>query len=310
MGVHRKAVKKSRTENVKAALKTVAKKSVAKKSNLSKKPVKPSVAALKSKLSHFALPEIPAIHAVVENLQPMIDGGRFPIKAIPGEQIEVTADIFRDGHEKCEAALLFRKVGHSKWQRATMEFVDNDLWRGYFSAYEPGNYEYTVEGRTLGHSNPGEIPFVDTPCIFTPHGTLRIDSAVTQFSAWYEMWAKSQGTDPNRSANFKEMTARLNEIKNLRFDVIYLPPIHPIGVTKRKGVNNSLVAKPGEPGCPYAIGNSLGGHKAVDPEIGTLAECRTFIETCKDMGFAVALDFALNCSPDHPYFNASSLKKM
>ncbi len=259
------------------------------------------------------LPKLPlhieAIHAVVENLQPMVDGGRFPVKAVPGEVIEVTADIFRDGHEKCEAALLFRQAGATKWQRAPMEFIDNDGWLGKFTAYEPGRYEYTVEARTLGHSNQSETPFTDTPFLFEPFGTLRVDAPLTQFSAWYEMWAKSQGTDPHRSATFRDMTARLPEIKSLGFNVIYLPPIHPIGVTKRKGVNNSLVAKPGEPGCPYAIGNSHGGHKAVDPELGSapgkaLEECRAFFQTCKDMGFAIALDFALNCSPDHPYVKA------
>jgi starch synthase (maltosyl-transferring) len=289
------------------------KKTVQKKTPKIKKATKPAtqISATESKKSKepkyrgaTSIPEIQAIHAVVENLQPMVDGGRFPIKAVPGEIIEVTADIFRDGHEKCEATLLFRNTNHAKWHRAPMEFVDNDGWMGTFTAYEPGNYEYTVEARTFGHSNPGEIPFVDTPCVFTPFGTLRIDAPLTQFSAWYEMWAKSQGKDPGRSANFQEMASRLPEIKGLGFDVIYLPPIHPIGVTKRKGKNNSLTAKPGEPGCPYAIGNSHGGHKAVDPELGTLAECRTFFKTCQDMGFGVALDFALNCSPDHPYVKA------
>lgn len=254
-------------------------------------------------------PSIPAIHAVVENLQPVVDGGHFPIKAVPGEIIEVTADIFRDGHEKCEAVLLFRPEGQAKWARVPMEFVDNDSWRGKFTAYKAGNYEFTVEARTLGHSNADEIPFVDTPFQYQPYGRLRVDSALAENSAWYEMWARSQGTDPTRSATFVEMTDRLEEIKGLGFDVIYLPPIHPIGETKRKGANNALTAKPGEPGCPYAIGNRHGGHKAVDPELGTgpgtaLEECRRFIRSCNDRGFTVALDFALNCSPDHPYVKA------
>lgn len=263
--------------------------------------------------------EIPAapvpmtsIHAVVENLQPLVDCGRYPIKAVPGEIVEVTADLFRDGHEKCEAVLLFRKapekpapsLAPEPWHRTTMELVDNDQWRGHFVVYDAGQYEFTVEARTLGHSNASETPYLDEPFHFRPHGRLRVDSPLTQFSAWYEMWARSQGTDPRRSANFKEMAARLPEIRDLGFDVLYLPPIHPIGVTKRKGANNALTAKPGEPGCPYAIGNSRGGHKAVDPELGTLDECREFLKTCQDMGFAVALDFALNCSPDHPYVKA------
>jgi starch synthase (maltosyl-transferring) len=248
-----------------------------------------------------AAPHVPAVHAVVENLKPMVDGGRFPVKAVPGETIEVTADIYRDGHEKCEAVLLFRPEGADKWARAPMEFVDNDLWRGKFSVYKAGDYEFTVEARTLGHSNASEVPFVDTPYRYHPYGRLRIDSAKVEFSAWYEMWAKSQGTVPGKSATFKDMIDRLDYVKDLGFDVLYLPPIHPIGITKRKGANNAVTAKPGEPGCPYAIGSRLGGHKAVDPELGTLQECREFIRACEDRGLTVALDFALNCSPDHPY---------
>lgn len=250
------------------------------------------------------VPDALEIHAEIENLQPIVECGRFPAKAVPGEIITVTADIFRGGHEKCEAVLLFRKIGEEKWSRSPMEFVDNDAWVGKFAAYEAGNYEFTVEARTLGHSDPRETPYRDTPHRYHPPARLRVDSALTEYSAWYEMWARSQGTDPNKSATFRDMENRLPEIKDLGFDVLYLPPIHPIGVTKRKGANNSLVAKAGEPGCPYAIGNSHGGHKAVDPELGTLDQCRAFFRTAKEMGFTIALDYALNCSPDHPYVKA------
>jgi starch synthase (maltosyl-transferring) len=265
----------------------------------------PLTAAAKAALrARSVVPDALEIHAEIENLQPIVESGRFPAKAVPGEIIEVTADIFRGGHEKCEAALLFRKIGEEKWSRTPMEFVDNDAWIGKFSAYEAGNYEFTVEARTLGHSDPKETPYRDTPHRYHPPAKLRVDSVLTEYSAWYEMWARSQGTDPNKSASFLDMTNRLTEIQDLGFDVLYLPPIHPIGVTKRKGANNSLVAKPGEPGCPYAIGNSHGGHKAVDPELGTLEECRAFFNTAKEMGFTIALDYALNCSPDHPYVKA------
>lgn len=258
----------------------------------------PERAALRARSQ---VPATQAVHAVVENIRPMVDCGRFPINAIPGEIIEVTADIFRDGHEKCEASVLFRKKGSEKWTRAPMEFADNDAWRGRFAAYEMGEWEYTVEARTLGHSDSREIPYLDTPARYQPPLPLRVDSPLTEYSAWYEMWARSQGTDPGRSATFADMARRLPEIKDLGFDVLYLPPIHPVGVTKRKGANNALVAQPGEPGCPYAIGNEHGGHKAVDPELGTLDECREFFRAAAEMGFTLALDFALNCSPDHPY---------
>jgi starch synthase (maltosyl-transferring) len=243
-------------------------------------------------------------HAVVENVQPLYDHGRGMIKAIPGESVTLTADIFRDGHEKCEASILFRRRGEKTWLRAPMAFVDNDLWQGSFSAGNIGTYEYTVEARTLGHGENAKHPYRDEPYVYEPFGTLRVDAEVSQYSAWYEMWAKSQGTDPNRSATFEDMKQRLPEIKDMGFDVLYLPPIHPIGITKRKGRNNSVTAQPGEPGCPYAIGNHLGGHKAVDPELGTLKECEAFLKHARSMGFTLALDFALNCSPDHPYVKA------
>ena len=85
------------------------------------------------------------------------------------------------------------------------------------------------------------------------------------------------------------------------FDVLYLPPIHPIGRTNRKGPNNSLTAGPNDPGSPYAIGNEHGGHDAVDPDLGTLADFEHFVRAVHERGMEIALDFAINCSPDHPY---------
>ncbi len=122
-----------------------------------------------------------------------------------------------------------------------------------------------------------------------------------RYGAWYEMFPRSQGTDPARSATFLECAARLPEIRDLGFDVVYLPPIHPIGQTKRKGRNNSLVAAPDDPGSPYAIGSEAGGHDAVEPGLGTLADFDHFVAACHAHGMEVALDFAINCSPDHPY---------
>ena len=172
-------------------------------------------------------------------------------------------------------------------------------------ANQPGDYEFTVEARTLGHPTPARSPFWIRPSSTSPPASCGWIPPLAEFSAWYEMWARSQGKDPDRSATFEDMTDRLADIKDMGFDVIYLPPIHPIGVTKRKGANNALVAKPGEPGCPYAIGNKHGGHKAVDPELGTLAGMPPLPDgPAAIAGFAVALDFALNCSPDHPYVKA------
>lgn len=271
---------------------------------------KPS--ALKGRI--IPAPPIPqarsTAHAMVENMQPLLEGGRFPIKAVPGDTVTVTADIFRDGHEQCEADVLYRHAdGDGTWRRAPMRFVDNDGWAGSFTPDALGTWEYTIEARTK--RRPDDEPYVkfETPCRHEPVGTLRVDPKAAEFSAWYEMFARSQGTDPDKSATFADMTRRLDYVKDLGFDTIYLPPIHPIGRTKRKGRNNSLTAQPGEPGSPYAIGawqdksraHGDGGHKAVHPDLGTLDECRRFIDRCHAMGFAVVLDYALNCSPDHPY---------
>ncbi len=127
------------------------------------------------------------------------------------------------------------------------------------------------------------------------------DRVRARYGAWYEMFARSQGTDPTRSATWAECAARLPEIERMGFDVVYLPPIHPIGRTKRKGPNNSLVSAPGDPGSPYAIGAAEGGHDAVEPGLGTLAGFDQFVAAAQARGLEIALDFAINCSPDHPY---------
>ena len=128
-----------------------------------------------------------------------------------------------------------------------------------------------------------------------------VDRVKARYAAWYEMFARSQGTVPGKSATFEDCKRRLPEIKAMGFDVIYLPPIHPIGVTKRKGPNNSLVAGPNDPGSPYAIGSKEGGHMAVEPGLGTIEDFEDFERKCRSYDMEVALDFAINCSPDHPY---------
>jgi starch synthase (maltosyl-transferring) len=130
---------------------------------------------------------------------------------------------------------------------------------------------------------------------------LVIDRPLARAGAWYEMVPRSQGTIPGRHGTFDDCIARLPDIASLGFDVVYLTPIHPIGHTNRKGRNNALVAQPGDPGSFYAIGSELGGHDAVHPELGTLADFRRFVAACARHGMEVAMDFAVQCSPDHPW---------
>ena len=130
---------------------------------------------------------------------------------------------------------------------------------------------------------------------------IRVDRKKTEFAAWYEIFPRSAGKIEGQSGTFKDVEMRLAYISGMGFDVLYFPPIHPIGLTKRKGKNNSLTAKSGEPGSPYAIGDASGGHFAVHPELGTLDDFDKLVEVCKSYDIEIALDFALNCSPDHEY---------
>ena len=128
-----------------------------------------------------------------------------------------------------------------------------------------------------------------------------VDRERARYGAWYEMFPRSQGTEPGRSATFREAEERLPEIAEMGFDVVYLTPIHPIGTTNRKGRNNALVAGPDDPGSPYGIGSGEGGHKSVHPDLGTLEDFRRFVEAAGERGMEVALDVAIQASPDHPY---------
>jgi starch synthase (maltosyl-transferring) len=128
-----------------------------------------------------------------------------------------------------------------------------------------------------------------------------VDRPAARFAAWYEMFPRSQGTVPGRGATFDDCIARLPAVRDMGFDVVYLVPIHPIGRTNRKGPNNTLHAGPNDPGSPYAIGAAEGGHTAVHPELGTLEDFRRFVRSCHELGMEVALDFAIQCSPDHPW---------
>ena len=130
---------------------------------------------------------------------------------------------------------------------------------------------------------------------------VRVDRERARFSTWYEMFPRSAGPDPTRSATFREAASRIPAIADMGFDVLYLPPIHPIGRTNRKGRDNTLVAHDGDPGSPWAIGSNEGGHTAVEPGLGTLEDFRWFREQAERHGLEIALDLAYQASPDHPY---------
>ncbi len=309
--------------------------------------------------------------AVIENLQPLIDGGRYPVKRVVGEDLVVEADVFKDGHDVVAATLRWRVVGENEWHDTPMAFVDNDRWRGSCTFYENAIYEYTVEAwtdtfrgwqhefskkfeagianltsealegaalveeaagraddsadsarllelaeliRTSGNAQidaiakSGELdvlmatyPDRSTATQYAPPPRVIVDRPAARTAAWYEFFPRSAGGHADRGSTLRECLPRIDDAKAMGFNVIYFPPIHPIGHTNRKGPNNSVTSKPGDPGVPYAIGNEYGGHKAVDPALGTLEDFEWLVEETHKRGMEIALDFAINCSPDHPY---------
>ena len=130
---------------------------------------------------------------------------------------------------------------------------------------------------------------------------LVVERELAGFSAWYEMFPRSEGAQPPRSGTFRTAAARLSAIAAMGFDVVYLPPIHPIGHSFRKGPNNATESAPGDVGSPWAIGTAEGGHTAVHPDLGTLDDFALFVAEAGRQGLEVALDYALQCSPDHPW---------
>jgi starch synthase (maltosyl-transferring) len=314
--------------------------------------------------------------AVIEDLEPLIEGGRYPIKRVIGEDVVVEADIFKDGHDIVAAALKWRVVGQPKWHETAMHFVDNDRWRGVFSVYENATYEYTIEawtdvfagwqheyaakfeaglaeltsekleGATLLTSAAKRTKGADAKRLreladkirdgdnaevnriahlgelevlmatyaarygatqYAPAPRVIVDRVLARTAAWYEFFPRSAEGRADRGSTFRECLGRVDGAKAMGFNVIYFPPIHPIGLTNRKGRNNSVTPEPGDPGVPYAIGNrhlglpNGGGHKDIEPSLGTLEDFDWLEKEIRQRGMEIALDFAINCSPDHPY---------
>jgi starch synthase (maltosyl-transferring) len=300
----------------------------------------------------------------IEDVYPAVDGGRFPVKRIVGERVEVWADIYRDGHDIVSAALVWRRERDREWRHEPMIHDSNDRWSGSFVPDQPGRYVYAIEAWTdefatwrhgfelkqkagadltldaiegagmLTKAQAGGqaastvilkqcedfLQTGDAAPLLTAElseamaeSQLRPDLTRSQlfpfvadrprarFGAWYEMVPRSQSTTPGQHGTFKDCIARLPDVAAMGFDVVYFTPIHPIGRINRKGRNNAVTAAEGDPGSPYAIGAAEGGHDAVHPELGTLEDFREFIAACQRLDMEVALDFAVQCSPDHPW---------
>ncbi len=304
---------------------------------------------------------------VIQYPQPTVDGGRYAIKRCPGDTVEVSVDIFRDGHDLLRAAARYRRrrPRTGGWREAPLRRVDAHMggvsWAGEFEVDIEGDWEYEIhawvdrfgtwrdelqrklaagqtdlagelsEGRLLleqvhEHTTeagdataaaaiqaaldrleqePSEAIGDELYTIVSGHeprvglttlGPLpvRVDRQRGRFGSWYELFPRSWG-------GLEGVERQIPRLAELGFDVIYLPPIHPIGHTNRKGRDNALQAALGDPGSPWSIGDETGGHDAVHPELGTEADLRRLTKTAAEHGMDIALDFAINCSPDHPW---------
>ncbi len=330
----------------------------------------PSPGTALARAIHSELPgELPS-RITIEGVKPEIDAGRFPVKRVVGEEVEVTADIHADGHDVLCAIVRYRHAGARDWRESTMEPLVNDRWRGGFKVAELGRYQYTITawvdpfltwrrqlekkheagqdvalellaGTELiaaasaraGTSDAARIrewaervksgsqrpdgaelalapelmhllsAFPDRRHAASYERVLEVvvDPERARVGAWYEMFPRSTPLGIDRHGTFADVTAQLPLVAEMGFDILYLPPIHPIGRTLRKGRNNTPVAGPDDVGSPWAIGGPEGGHKAVHPALGTLANFRELVTAARDRGIEIALDFALQCSPDHPY---------
>jgi starch synthase (maltosyl-transferring) len=306
---------------------------------------------------------------VVEGLAPKVDCGRFPVKRVAGDRVEVRADVFADGHETVAAVVRYKHERERRWHEARMRPLGNDRFAGTFPVDRLGCYRYSVSGwvdrfrswrdqlerrvaagqdvraeveegalliRAAAAASPAAAAAADLaawderlraadlgeavkaalgPDLAElmeehdprPHAvdsadvvTIRVEPPLARCGAWYELFPRSLG-EGGRHGTLGDVEAALPRIADLGFDVLYLPPIHPIGATKRKGPNNTTEHGPEDPGSPWAIGAAEGGHTAVHPELGSAADVQRLAGACAERGMALALDLAFQCSPDHPW---------
>lgn len=305
---------------------------------------------------------------IIEGVTPEIDGGRFPIKRIIGDETLVEADLLADGHDALSCALLYRKDKDPDWTEVLMEPLGNDRWRASFTVQELGLYCYTVRGwidhfktwsrdlqkrvqagqdvsvelligaemveeasklataldrdwlttyaktiKTGGAEGARQALSPELARLMLQYGSrasattydkelvISVDRELARFGSWYELFPRSCSPVAGQHGTFKDVEKRLTSISAMGFDILYMPPIHPIGKSFRKGRNNTTVVGPDDPGSPWAIGSSEGGHKSIHPELGTLEDFHHLVGAAAKAGIEIALDIAFQCSPDHPY---------
>jgi starch synthase (maltosyl-transferring) len=320
------------------------------------------------------------VRVIIESVTPAVDGGRFPIKRVVGDRVQVEADCFADGHDVVACELLWRPRGAADWHRSTMQALGNDRWQAGFVVDALGAWEYTVRAwvdpflswrsdfarrvdvedvriaaRTGGAlvaeaaerarvakatadakalkawaaqlvaaADGGDVatlhalgldethaetaqrhPDLRHALVYTPGAAptlgISVERVRARYSSWYEFFPRSAADDVTRHGSFADCEAWLPYVQGMGFDVLYFPPIHPIGRSKRKGRNNTLTPSATDVGSPWAIGAKEGGHDAILSELGTLEDFQRLLKKAGEHGLEIALDIAFQCAPDHPW---------
>ncbi|MBT2334897.1 alpha-1,4-glucan--maltose-1-phosphate maltosyltransferase [Variovorax paradoxus] len=315
--------------------------------------------------------------AVIDAVLPSVDNGRFAVKCIVGERVQVKAHCFTDGHDVLRVQLCWRPHDKAEFREVPMKPLVNDVWEAAFSPPALGRYLYTavawVDPFESWRSEMTRRVDADDVRIASQVGALEVTAAAeraegadrralanwateldavaadpgadvstlkalaldeelamlarrhpdrrhevrfplelpleaergrARFSTWYELFPRSAATAHGAHGTFRDVEARLPAIAAMGFDVLYFPPIHPIGRLQRKGPNNALAGGADDVGSPWAIGAAEGGHKAILPALGTAEDFRRLCAQAASHGLEIALDIAFQCAPDHPYVKA------
>ncbi len=313
----------------------------------------------------------------ISDVRPLVDCGRWPAKAVVGETFEVSATVFREGHDAVAANVVLRDENGrpGPWTPMRLLAPGSDRWGADVTPTAEGRWTYAVEAWSdpyhtwrhaaevkiaagvdvelmleegarvleraaamssrsddarrvlldavaalrdserpvevrLGAASAPEVEAILAPeplrdfVTSTERMPLEVSRERALYGAWYEFFPRSEGGTAHRSGTFKTAAERLPAIAAMHFDIVYLPPIHPIGEINRKGPNNTLTPGPDDPGSPWAIGSAAGGHDAIHPDLGTIDDFDEFVARTRELGMEVALDFALQCAPDHPWVEA------
>jgi starch synthase (maltosyl-transferring) len=315
----------------------------------------------------------------VVNVAPVVERGRYPVKATVGESFSVSATIFREGHDELGAQVILTDPDGRR--RDPVRMTPTGEVDGYSAVVIPdqtGDWTYRIESwsapyETWHHNASIKVPAGIDVELMIEEGALVVDRAaamprrdkdtkkiltdavaaardermpaearyaaldsepvqraleqlplrdlvsrtpafpfvadheIALYGSWYEFFPRSEGatydaeTKTWKSGTFRSAMPRIDAAAAMGFDIVYLPPVHPIGEVNRKGPNNTLDPRPGDPGSPWAIGSHLGGHDAIHPDLGTFEDFDAFVAHATDLGLKVALDFALQCAPDHPW---------